>query len=597
MMILCFVLLATFADALNYDAEYYRTHVSQARTGIKATDPIYLALEEIGGIIGSGGQLGTGNVYYVDSNVASEGDGKSMDRAKNTLNEAIDLCTASNGDVIIVAQGHAETLGTITCDVAGLTIIGCGDGLLRPKFTFDTTSDTITVSALTTMYNLTFFPSVSECAVGVTVSATGDGSGFYKCEWLESTTAANEFDKAIALAAAANDVKIIGCKFTSADATGATDAIELTGAVDGVDIENNVIYGEFSSAPIWSDQINTNAMIAYNTCTNLTTGQVAIEFTGATTGIAIGNMMYTDTFGTLGAGVFDPGSLKTFANYGSVSIDKAPALVPSASTGQDLYAMILGADGIGTWPTAAAYANNVSIAEVLAYIQDGVRKGSGTAMGTNKSVVDCLGTTGVALVDDAVSIAGIIGIPADADNAVDSSAIVGNANGSVYERLEAAQAALGPMNPTYTNPNYLAVTTGTFNTTGTWSTVAAHEIAVVTGAVKMLVIPECKTSVSSVSDNGTIALGDETTTNSIIAASTLGSGVMVAGELWVDATLTRTILTQTQLNALTFVVANGKDIGYTVGTNALSGGSITFHIWWVPIDSTGLVTAGAGGAF
>jgi hypothetical protein len=183
----------------------------------------------------------------------------------------------------------------------------------------------------------------------------------------------------------------------------------------------------------------------------------------------------------------------------------------------------------------------------------------------------------------------------DADNAMDTSTVVANANGSVYERLESL--ALSVLGPTKDHPNYLAVSTGTFDTTGTWSTIAAHEIAQVTGMVKMLIIPECNTTVSSVDDTGTIALGDETTTNSLIAASTLGSGVMAAGELWVDATLTRTILTQTQLDAITFVVANGKDIGYTVADKALSGGSMTFHIWWIPLDATGLVTAGAGGAF
>lgn len=152
-------------------------------------------------------------------------------------------------------------------------------------------------------------------------------------------------------------------------------------------------------------------------------------------------------------------------------------------------------------------------------------------------------------------------------------------------------------NSSFSHPNYLAVTTGTFDTTGTWSTVAAHEIAVVTGMVRMLIIPECTASVTSVSDTGTISLGDETTVDSIIADSTLGSGAMVTGELWVDTTLTRTILTRTQLNAIEIVVANGKDIGYTVGTNALSSGSMTFHIYWTPLDSTGAVTAGEGGPF
>ncbi len=298
----------------------------------------------------------------------------------------------------------------------------------------------------------------------------------------------------------------------------------------------------------------------------------------------------------------------------------------------------------------------------------------GTELGDSVSIIDAIGSDGAALLDVAVGLAGIIGIPTDADNAVDSTNIASNENGSVYERLEFVQAFPGvdsatnfigvddaanlgvttsvtsdadgsvlerlefiqdqPATDVATNylgvddaanlglttavvpdhdgsalerleaiataqfgfdtPNYIAVTTGTFDTTGTWSTVASHEIATVTGLVKMLIIPQCTASVVSVSDGGTIELEDETTTESIIATSTLGAGVMVTNELWVDATLTRTILTQTQLNAITIIVSE-LDIGYEVKTQALSSGTIVFHIFWTPMSSTGAVVAGAGG--
>ena len=159
--------------------------------------------------------------------------------------------------------------------------------------------------------------------------------------------------------------------------------------------------------------------------------------------------------------------------------------------------------------------------------------------------------------------------------------------------ITAIEAAAGP---SYSHTNYLAVATGTFDTSGVWSTVASHEIATVTGAVRMTIIAECVTGVGSASDTGTISLGDEVTANSIIAASTLGENAMAAGELWVDATLTRTILTRTQLNAVEFAVAGGQDIGYTVAINAISSGSMVFHIYWTALDATGAVAAGAGGA-
>jgi hypothetical protein len=54
---------------------------------------------------------------------------------------------------------------------------------------------------------------------------------------------------------------------------------------------------------------------------------------------------------------------------------------------------ISGSDGITTFPAAAAYGNNISLAEVLAFIQDGVRNGSGTGLATNESLADVLYAT------------------------------------------------------------------------------------------------------------------------------------------------------------------------------------------------------------
>ena len=54
-------------------------------------------------IANSGGlyNVGTGKIFYVDSGSGSSAfTGQSIDRAKPTLDEAVDLCTADRGDVI-----------------------------------------------------------------------------------------------------------------------------------------------------------------------------------------------------------------------------------------------------------------------------------------------------------------------------------------------------------------------------------------------------------------------------------------------------------------------------------------------------------------
>ncbi|KKK50680.1 hypothetical protein LCGC14_3122610, partial [marine sediment metagenome] len=122
------------------------------------------------------GNIGTGKSFYADSGVNIEGAGLTMDSAKDTLDEAINLCTANRGDRIYVAQGHREdgVVGTAalwTADVDGITIIGLGQGSLTATFDYNFTSNTCVVSGNNvTIHNLRFQPSTSAITIGVLVS-------------------------------------------------------------------------------------------------------------------------------------------------------------------------------------------------------------------------------------------------------------------------------------------------------------------------------------------------------------------------------------------------------------------------------------------
>jgi len=63
----------------------------------------------------------------------------------------------------------------------------------------------------------------------------------------------------------------------------------------------------------------------------------------------------------------------------------------------------------------------------------------GTALGASKSILDALGSNGLAVADSAVSVLGAVGAN-NADNAFGSAAVVSNADGSVLERAEYIQA-------------------------------------------------------------------------------------------------------------------------------------------------------------
>lgn len=95
-----------------------------------------------------GKEVTTGTVYFVDSGNVDGADesatsGKTKDRPFVTIDYAINQCTANNGDIIYVMPGHTETissLSSIVPDVAGISIIGLGNGDDRPEVIYATGS-------------------------------------------------------------------------------------------------------------------------------------------------------------------------------------------------------------------------------------------------------------------------------------------------------------------------------------------------------------------------------------------------------------------------------------------------------------------------
>ena len=92
-----------------------------------------------------------GTSYFVDSGSGSStNDGKSWSTALDTLDNAINKCTANQGDIIYIAEGHEESYTTTGAkaifDIDGITIIGLGQGSDRPSFSFGHTGATWTIS-------------------------------------------------------------------------------------------------------------------------------------------------------------------------------------------------------------------------------------------------------------------------------------------------------------------------------------------------------------------------------------------------------------------------------------------------------------------
>lgn len=187
--------------------------------------------------------LMNGNVWFVNSAATGAQDanngvhGHSWETPLATLDYAITLCTASLGDVILLAPTHAETVasaGDITIDKIGVTIIGLGSGSFRPTFTWSTTASTFLITAANvSISNIITQVSVDSVVVMFTVSAAR--ASFDRVDFVE--TSAKQALIFLNTTADGDDLTIKNCKHDQV-AAGSAKWIDLVGA-DRAAIVNN----------------------------------------------------------------------------------------------------------------------------------------------------------------------------------------------------------------------------------------------------------------------------------------------------------------------------------------------------------------------
>lgn len=283
-------------------------------------------------------QNSDGNVFWVDSTngLASDSAGGrgTFKYPFATIDYAIGRCSANNGDKIIVAAGHAESVASATdlvADIAGISIIGMGIGENRPVITF-TTVDTAVLDitgADVRISNILFKGNIANQAKMIDLSAKR--IRIDNCKFMEGSATGLEFiDINGGVANACDGAVISNNEFYAPTAGNYNSAIELAEANDTITIENNTIWGDFDDGCIHNPTgaTVTNLTIKNNILSNLQSGQHAIELVSACTGVAANNFMYTDTYAT----TFDPGALACFENYSVSSVDKNGRLNPVVET-------------------------------------------------------------------------------------------------------------------------------------------------------------------------------------------------------------------------------------------------------------------------
>jgi len=261
-----------------------------------------------------------GNVFWVDSGTGSNGNKGTYKRPFADLDYAVGRCTANNGDLIILAPGHTETLiadSAVDIDVAGVSVLGLGTGADRPSFTFttDVAADFKLAANNVTIKNLLFLAGIDALTGPIEVSA--DDCAIIGCEYRDDDT--NNYETTDVLVTASTPLRMLidGFRYVHDGGSGGTQnqsVIQLNGADKAV-IRNCWLVADSGTGVIedatTSDQILIENCIVENTETSptvtmllqaTTTGTVVHSMfrvaSGTTYFTAANDMQFFESFGT-----------------------------------------------------------------------------------------------------------------------------------------------------------------------------------------------------------------------------------------------------------------------------------------------------------
>lgn len=134
----------------------------------------------------------SGQVFWVNSNGGSDINAGTFTRPRATIGGALLLCKADRGDIIVVKSGHAETINSaaqLALTIAGVAVIGLGQGSDRPEITFSTaTTASITIAANNvTIQNIVGITGINALVNPFNVLTTANDC-FLDIEWQDPTT-------------------------------------------------------------------------------------------------------------------------------------------------------------------------------------------------------------------------------------------------------------------------------------------------------------------------------------------------------------------------------------------------------------------------
>lgn len=236
--------------------------------------------------IGAGSFVTAGNVWYVSSTKGSNSNsGKDPAFPFATIAQAQSAATASNGDIVIILPGHAETVtAAITLSKAGVSYIGLGTGSLKPSITVNGTVDGITITGANVTVGNFHFPAPETDDATAMINVAAAGARLIGISGIGSQTSKN-FTDGITVASGGDDLVIEGLKLNNT-VVDMVSAISLEAAVARAEIRNCNIQGQFSTAALMDEATSTLNLVENNLFKNTKAATAVVTFTtGNSTGV------------------------------------------------------------------------------------------------------------------------------------------------------------------------------------------------------------------------------------------------------------------------------------------------------------------------
>jgi len=182
-----------------------------------------------------------GNMFPVDE------DG--VVRVYSTISDALTNCVASRGDVILVLPGYTETLtAALTISKAGVSIIGVGNGSLKPQITVNFAGDGLNITGANVLVeNFNFAaPETDEATAMINVAAAN--VTLRNITGIGSKTSKNFVD-CITIASGADDLTLENVKLNNS-VVAVNSFLSIEAAVARFKIRGFRAFGDVATAGI-----------------------------------------------------------------------------------------------------------------------------------------------------------------------------------------------------------------------------------------------------------------------------------------------------------------------------------------------------------